>query len=109
MTTPRDDAPEARRPALKRETTDKREALWKSASASAIGIEMALAVLIGALIGRWLDGHFDSDPLWTLVFVGVGIGAAFRGLIRVARQHQNSLKAQTDAETQHDATSTRAS
>ena len=40
----------------------------------------------------WLDGKFDTEPLWTLIFLVVGIAAAFKGLIRVARQHQNTLR-----------------
>jgi ATP synthase protein I len=92
VTTPRND--DLCRPALQRETSNRRETLWKGATASALGIEMAVAVVIGLLVGRWLDGRFDTEPLWTLVFLGVGIGAAFKGLVRVARQHQRDLVAQ---------------
>jgi ATP synthase protein I len=91
VTSPR---PDDARPALQRETSNRRETLWKGATASSLGIEMAVAVVIGLLIGRWLDGQFDSEPLWTLVFLCAGIGAAFKGLVRVARQHQRDLVAQ---------------
>jgi ATP synthase protein I len=97
VTTRRHD--DARRPALQRETSNRRETLWKGATASALGIEMAIAVVIGLLVGRWLDGRFDSEPVWTLVCLCVGIAAGFKGLIRVARQHQRDLAAQADEST----------
>ena len=96
MTTP-DEAKSARRPSLQRETSKRGETLWKGATAGSIGLEMAIAVIIGLLIGRWLDARFDTDPVWTIVFLCVGIAAAFKGLIRVARQHQNELKRQAAA------------
>jgi len=60
--------------------------MWKTtARVSAIGLEMAVAIVIGYLIGRWLDRRFDCKPWLTLVFLLVGVAAGFRGLIRVAQ------------------------
>lgn len=51
----------------------------------AIGIEMAVAISIGFFGGRWLDGHFGTKPYLMYLGLALGIGAAFRGLVRVAR------------------------
>lgn len=91
MTTPGIEE-EPPRPKLERETTRRREEEWKKLSASAVGIEMAVAILIGMLVGRWLDGRFDTDPLWMAIGAIVGMAAAFKGLIRVARQHQRDVR-----------------
>ncbi|MBM4386644.1 MAG: AtpZ/AtpI family protein [Deltaproteobacteria bacterium] len=53
---------------------------------SSVGIEMGLAIFIGYLIGDYLDGRFDTFPYLTLFFLLIGIGAAFRGLIRAANR-----------------------
>jgi len=41
---------------------------------------MALSIGLGALIGHYLDGKFDTKPWLFLIFLGFGIAAAFRSL-----------------------------
>ncbi len=93
---PASDGNETRRPALRREAEREREHQWKTVSAGAVGIEMAVAILIGVLAGQWLDGRFGTDPILTIAGVLVGTAAAFKGLIRVARQHQRDMRRQAD-------------
>jgi ATP synthase protein I len=60
--------------------------LYNGLSASAAGLELGIAVAIGALFGRWLDGKLGTEPWMLLVFLLVGLIAGFRGLLRaVAR------------------------
>lgn len=50
---------------------------WRAiALVSAIGVELAVCVLLGVWIGRWLDGRMNTDPLFLLIgiFVGMAIG-----------------------------------
>ena len=47
---------------------------------STIGMSMALAICLGALIGYYLDKWLDTDPWLLLVFLGFGVAAAFRNL-----------------------------
>lgn len=47
---------------------------------------MGLAILIGFGIGYYLDEELGTEPYLILVFLGVGIAAAFKALFRVARQ-----------------------
>ena len=60
------------------------------------GIGTTLAVLIvgSTLFGHWLDQRFGTDPLWTLVFLLLGLMAgffeAYRRLRDVIRQSDGS-------------------
>jgi ATP synthase protein I len=47
---------------------------------STIGMSMAIAIALGALIGHYLDKWLNTSPWFLLVFVGFGIAAAFRNL-----------------------------
>lgn len=69
--------------------------LWRLSS---VGIELAVAIVLGTLLGNWGDRHFGTAP-WLLIagFV-VGAAAGFKGLIREARRAQRHLTAQAQAE-----------
>jgi ATP synthase protein I len=58
----------------------------------ALGLEMGISVALGLLAGWWLDGKFGSSPWLTLVFLLLGIVAAFRALYRAARSYQQQGK-----------------
>ena len=47
---------------------------------STVGISMALAICLGALIGYYLDKWLGTSPWLLLVFLGFGVAAAFRNL-----------------------------
>ncbi|MDB4443874.1 AtpZ/AtpI family protein [bacterium] len=47
---------------------------------STVGLSMAIAIGIGAVVGFYLDKKFGTDPWLFFVFVGFGIAAAFRNL-----------------------------
>lgn len=59
---------------------------YEAATMASVGIEMALSVVVGWAIGYWLDKQFDTSPYLMFVFLGFGIAAGFRGLIRVAKR-----------------------
>jgi ATP synthase protein I len=52
---------------------------------SSLGLEMGAAVIIGLLIGAYIDRHFDTDPWFTLIFLGFGFVAAGRSVLRILR------------------------
>lgn len=52
---------------------------------SSLGLEMGAAVVIGLLVGIYLDRRFDTDPWLTLIFLGFGFAAAGRAVARVIR------------------------
>ena len=47
---------------------------------SALGIEMGICVVIGLVIGRYLDKYFTTYPYLTFIFMIFGIIAAFRAV-----------------------------
>jgi ATP synthase protein I len=56
------------------------------ARVGALGIELALSVVIGLLAGRWLDGKLSTEPYLTLVGLILGVIAGFRSLYQTARK-----------------------
>ncbi|WP_026477367.1 AtpZ/AtpI family protein [Alkaliphilus transvaalensis] len=52
-----------------------------------LGISMVTPILVGLFLGRWLDRRFNTEPLWLLVFIVLGIGGAFGNLFRVATKN----------------------
>ena len=53
---------------------------------SSIGISMALAIVLGAGIGYWIDKTFDTDPWGFFIFICFGITAAFRNLYIMSKR-----------------------
>jgi F0F1-type ATP synthase assembly protein I len=60
--------------------------LWQVASAASVGIEMAVAILIGWWAGSWLDERLGTETWLMLLLLLCGVGAGFKALIREARQ-----------------------
>lgn len=59
---------------------DLKEAIKTLGHFSAIGLSMAIAISLGAFAGNYLDRKLGTYPWCTLVFLGLGISAAFRNL-----------------------------
>jgi F0F1-type ATP synthase assembly protein I len=53
---------------------------------SSLGLEMGAAVVIGLLVGSWLDSHFDTNPWLTLLFLAFGFTAAAKAVVRAIRK-----------------------
>lgn len=63
---------------MKRETL---RSLKEVAYYSSLGLQVALSTFIGLAIGIFLDKRvFDTTPVLTLVFLGLGIIAGFRNI-----------------------------
>ena len=55
-------------------------------SASSVGLELGLSVVIGVLVGIWLDGRLGTAPWMMLLWLGFGLAAGFRGVLRAVRR-----------------------
>ncbi len=55
--------------------------IWNSPAFGLTGIGFYLATsIVGlTLVGHWLDGRFDTQPVLTLVFLALGLLAGFYG------------------------------
>jgi F0F1-type ATP synthase assembly protein I len=63
--------------------------MWRIAGTTgAVGIEIAVAIVIGYLGGHYLAHKLGTHP-W-LMYIGLlaGIGAAIKALVRVTRQYR---------------------
>ena len=64
-----------------------------------MGLELGLSVVVGFLIGSWLDDWLDTKPWLLLVFGVSGIIAGYRSIFRLVK------KVKADSEQEHDSTS----
>ena len=63
-------------------------------SASSVGLELGLSVVLGVLIGRWLDGRLGTEPWLMLVFLVLGLVAGFRGVMRAVHRAERAAEAE---------------
>ncbi|MDL2274600.1 AtpZ/AtpI family protein [Desulfosarcina sp. OttesenSCG-928-G10] len=70
---------------------NKETRLWlrELAFYSSLGLSVALSIFIGVGIGIYLDRHFDTQPWLMLVFLGLGIAAAYRNIALAVRKSRN--------------------
>ena len=61
-------------------------AMYKTLSATSVGLEFALCVVIGALFGRWVDGKAGTTPWLLLLGTVLGFVAGLRGLMRASKK-----------------------
>lgn len=54
------------------------------ANFSQIGVTMAASVLVGVLLGKYLDGYLGTTPWLLLIFSLLGVGAAVKALFNIA-------------------------
>ncbi len=59
---------------------------YRSLSASSVGIELAVSVLIGMFFGRWLDGRIGTAPWMMVLFLCLGFAAGLKSIYRFVRQ-----------------------
>lgn len=55
-------------------------------SASSVGLELGLSVVIAVVFGIWLDGELGTAPWMMLLWLCVGLAAGFRGVLRAVRR-----------------------
>ncbi len=53
---------------------------------STVGMAMVLSIAIGALAGYYMDKWLGTAPIFLLIGIGLGIGAAFRNLFILTKR-----------------------
>ena len=56
---------------------------------SSMGLELGLSVVVGFLIGGWLDKWLQTDPYFLLIFGIAGIIAGYRSIFRLVKRVQS--------------------
>lgn len=63
--------------------------MWRIAGTTgAVGIEVAIAILLGYRAGHWLDEKFRTAPWLSIIGFAAGIGAAIKALARVVKDYK---------------------
>jgi len=75
--------------------TKAREA-YRSARYASIGLELGVSVVLGMLLGYWVDGKLETSPWGLLVGLGLGITAAARSIARtlaaLAKEEEDKVR-----------------
>jgi ATP synthase protein I len=59
---------------------------------SAVGIAFVLAVVIGFVVGYFLDSWIGTSPLFTIVFFFFGLAAGILNVVRTAARATDDRK-----------------
>src|SRR5262245_50144327 len=70
----------------------KTRGFYQPLSATSVGIELAVAVLLGVLTGAWVDSKLGTTPWALFLFLVLGCIAGMRGIMRYARQDARENK-----------------
>ncbi|MBF0280844.1 MAG: AtpZ/AtpI family protein [SAR324 cluster bacterium] len=57
---------------------------------SAMGLELGLSVIVGLLVGEFLDKQFGTEPWLLLLFLIFGLAAGFRSVYRLLKRLQKN-------------------
>ena len=63
---------------------------------SSMGLELGLSVVVGFLIGSWIDGWLATDPWFLLIFGIAGILAGYRSIFRLVKRVQADADSEKD-------------
>jgi len=56
------------------------------ALASTIGLSLVIPPVMGYFAGRWLDGHFGTEPILSMIGLIVGIVLGFIEMVHILGQ-----------------------
>lgn len=68
--------------------------LYHSLTASSVGLELGVAVVLSLLAGMWVDSQLGSEPWFMLVGLVIGLIAGFRGVIRAVERSDRAARAE---------------
>ena len=79
------------------EKQDRRALFRELGKYSALGLELAIAVVLGLAIGYYLDKWLGTGPWMTVVWLGIGFAAGVRSLYRAALRSGKDLEKEEEA------------
>lgn len=73
---------------------------FRTLSATSVGLEMAIAVVLPLFVGIWLDKKVGTSPWLMLVCLGFGFAAGLRGVWRYVAEADRQV---AESEREHGA------
>jgi len=71
------------------DTRDYMKEMWKDLwYYSSLSFSIALSIVIGTGAGYWLDTHYVTTPVWTLIGMFLGICAGFSNIYKAMKKAQ---------------------
>jgi len=67
---------------MEKKDKSKRKTYMAVADLSTMGIAMVLAIILGLAAGLYIDSRLGTEPIFTLLFILMGILAGFRMMYR---------------------------
>ncbi|MGB7972378.1 MAG: AtpZ/AtpI family protein [Candidatus Deferrimicrobiaceae bacterium] len=71
---------------------DRRKLFRELGKYSALGLELAISVILGLAIGYYLDKWLGTGPWMTVIWLGLGFAAGVRSLYRAALRSGEDLE-----------------
>ena len=65
---------------------DKRFRYQALALASTIAVSLAVPLLVGIFLGRWMDVQIGTDPLFMIIGLLVGLVLGVYGILRLLKE-----------------------
>lgn len=74
---------------------------YNALSASSVGLELGISVIIALLFGMWLDRRFGTQPWLMLAFLVIGLIAGFRNVFRAIARVERAADDDDDDDDKH--------
>jgi ATP synthase protein I len=65
---------------------------FNALTASTVGLELGVAVVISLLFGMWLDRKLGTQPWLMLAFLVIGLVAGFRNVMRAVKRAEKAAE-----------------
>jgi ATP synthase protein I len=67
---------------------DQNQNPWRAfALVGAIGVELAISVMLGVWLGNWLDERFHTAPLFLILGIFLGLGVGIFAIIQLIKKY----------------------
>lgn len=63
---------------------------YNALSASSVGLELGIAVIVGLFAGMWLDKQAGTTPWLMILFLVFGLVAGFRNVLRAVERAEKA-------------------